>query len=189
MKRWISWILALSLILCAAVLPAVAEEEETKTDAVTSASVSRKEKDGRKNIPGGQTQESRKHGRKEQQPDSSQTQTEESENLPDFIPDDPDGETVSPDETPESSRPSGKDDKESASESRKEKDLRDPRTGKRRKTESTDISGQITFELLLEKGVISQEVYDAIMEFIREYTAAMTESAPEIPAAEDAAST
>ena len=184
MKKWISRILALSLILCAVALPGTAENE-TQTDTVTSASVSQGRKDSRKDIPGGQMPEGRRHGRKDQQPDSTRTQPEESESVPDFIPDDPDGKTVSPVETPETRQPSEEADEESTSGLRKGKGPRDLRTGKKKKTESTDISGQITFELLLEKGVISQEVYDAIMNFIKEYTAALTDTVPEAPAAGD----
>ena len=183
MKKWISRILALSLILCAVALPGTAENE-TQTDTVTSASVSQGRKDSRKDIPGGQMPEGRRHGRKDQQPDSTQTQPEESESVPDLIPDDPDGKTVSPAETPEAGQPPEITDGESTSGLRKGKGPRDLRTGKK-KTESTDISGQITFELLLEKGVISQEVYDAIMNFIKEYTAALTDTVPEAPAAGD----
>ena len=194
MKKWISRILALSLILCAVALPGTAENE-TQTDTVTSASVSQGRKDSRKDIPGGQMPEGRRHGRKDQQPDSTRTQPEESESvpdfipddpegMPDFIPDDPDGKTVSPAETPEAGQPPEITDGESTSGLRKGKGPRDLRTGKK-KTESTDISGQITFELLLEKGVISQEVYDAIMNFIKEYTAALTDTVPEAPAAGD----
>ena len=47
MKKWISLILALSLLLSAAVIPAVAEEPAGGTDAVTSASIAKNSQNGR----------------------------------------------------------------------------------------------------------------------------------------------
>ena len=210
MKRWTAWILALSLILCAAVLPAAAEEEETQTDAVTSASVNQGGKDGRKNMPGGQTQNGQQPGgrtrdRKNQQPGSAQMPqvpagvpgnalppampggTAGETVTPPEVPDETSGETVTPPEVPDGTTESGQQEQDtdsastpSSGKTTKDNSRNNPRTGKKGKAADTASVPQITFELLLEKGVISQEVYDAIMKFIREYTA---ETLPAVPAA------
>ena len=206
MKKLISWILALSLVLCAAVLPAAAEEEGTTTDTVTSASVSRNGKDGRKNMPGGQTQNGqtqngqqpggRTRDRKNQQP-AQMAQAPAGVPggaVPPAMPDGTTEETVTPPAAPDGTAESGQQeqgtDSASTPASGKTKDTRNnARMGKKGKAANTAAGTQITFELLLEKGVISREVYDAIMNFIKEYTAETAPAVPAVPAEAEGAST
>ena len=188
MKKMISWILALSLVFCAAVLPAAAEEEETQTDAVTSASVNRNGKDSRNNATGGQTQNGPQPGGRTR--DRRNQQPGQMPQVPAGVPGAaaqpavPDGtaeETVTPPATTETDPAAENADSATTPEAGKTKDNRNnARTGKKGKNAVTAAGTQITFELLLEKGVISQEIYDAIIKFIQEYTA---DTAPTVPAA------
>ena len=199
MKKLISWILALSLVLCAAVLPAAAEEEGTTTDAVTSASVSRNGKDGRKNMPGGQPQNGQQPGGRTRDRRNQQQQPGQMPQAPAGVPGTaaqpavPDGmteETVTPPATTEADPAAENADSASTPAAGKTKDNRNnARTGKKGKTAITAAGMQITLDLLLEKGVISQEVYNAIMNFIREYTAETAPAVPAAPAETEGAST
>ena len=78
------------------------------------------------------------------------------------------GEVAAPQEIPESSQPA--ENADSTQTAGKTKGDKARTGGKGKAAHATAVQG-ITFELLLEKGVISQEVYDAIMNFIKEYTA------------------
>ena len=200
MKRWISWILALSLILGAAVLPAAAEGANTAADAVSSASISG---GGRRNAPGGPRQGMPPRGG--QRPGNTNGETTTPPALPESVngetatppalPESANGETATPPDMPESANgeeaarseaPAEAGNAESGTkqpESGKKKDSRNSmRTGKKSRNTASAAEG-ITFELLLEKGIITQDIYNAIMTFIREYTAASTAPAA-VPAAE-----
>ena len=183
-KKWISWILALSLLLGAAVIPAVAEETNTETDAVTSASVKTGRKGGQKSAPNGQMPGGQDHsngGGKRQRPGNAQGQPQapvaDAPNTvtPPEMPDQANGEAVGIPENQENTQPADSTGNSGSTESgnrKKDKDAaRDGKKGK--KGTQTSVQG-ITFELLLEKGVITQEVYDAIMNFIKEYTTQST---------------
>ena len=202
MKKLISWILALSLILCAVILPAVAEEE-TQTDTVTSASVSRNGKDGRNNAPGGQPQGAPSRngqmpgGRTRDRNNRQQAPAEVPGSVtPPEMPDGMAGEaSVTTPETAESGEQAENADSAAAPESGKSKENKNKenknntRSGKKGKADGTEAAPRITFELLLEKGVISREVYDAIMDFIRNYTAENAPAAPALPAEAEGAGT
>ncbi len=188
MKKWISWILALSLLLGAAVIPAVAEETNTENDAVSSASVNTGSKGGQKNapneqMPNGQMPNGRGHGNggRKQQPGNIQVQPQmPSAATPDTatppeMPGQANGEAAEISENPENTQPADSTGNSGSTESRNRKKDKDAaRDGKKgKKGTQTSVQG-ITFELLLEKGVITQEVYDAIMNFIKEYTTQST---------------
>ena len=87
------------------------------------------------------------------------------------------GEAAAPQETPENSQPA--ENADSAQAAGKTKRDKTRTGGKGKTTRATAVQG-ITFELLLEKGVISREVYDAIMKFIKEYTAENAQAAPAV---------
>ena len=93
-------------------------------------------------------------------------------------------------ETAESGEQAENADSAAAPESGKTKENKNnTRSGKKGKADGTEAAPRITFELLLEKGVISREVYDAIMDFIRNYTAENAPAAPALPAEAEGAGT
>jgi hypothetical protein len=165
MKKWISLILALSLLLSAAVIPAVAEEPAGGTDAVTSASIAKNSQNGRNSAPGRQAP-SGSRGRNRNQPDAAAPQAE-----PPAVPELPaePGQPAVPEQPADNAVP---DDQESAPAASSGKQAKkgggnNARTAKKGKASVSAGSLTVTLDLLLEKGVISQDVYQAILAFIQ----------------------
>ena len=153
MKKWISLVLALSLLISAAVIPAMAEESAGSTDAVTSASVTKGGRNGRNAAPGRQMP-SGQHGRNRTPSDSAAPQAE-----PPAVPELP----------AESNAPESSDSAPAASSGKqvKKSSGNTVRTVKKGKASVSAGSLTVTLDLLLEKGVISQDVYQAILAFIQ----------------------
>ncbi len=171
MKKWISLVLALSLLLGAAVIPAVAEEPAGGTDTVTSASVAMSGRNGRNSMPGRQMP-SGQHGRNRNQADPAAPQAE-----PPAVPEVPAAPELpaepeypaEPEQPAESNAPESSESAPAASSGRQAKKSsgNTARSVKKGKASVSAGSLTVTLDLLLEKGVISQDVYQAILAFIQ----------------------
>ena len=165
MKKWISLVLALSLLISAAVIPAMAEESAGGTDAVTSASVTKGGRNGRNAAPGRQMP-SGQHGRNRTPSDTAAPQAE-----PPAAPELPAEPElpVAPEQPAESNAPDSSESAPSASSGKqvKKSSGNTARTVKKGKASVSAGSLTVTLDLLLEKGVISQDVYQAILAFIQ----------------------
>lgn len=165
MKKWISLVLALSLLISAAVIPAMAEESAGSTDAVTSASVMKGGRNGRNAAPGRQMP-SGQHGRNRTPSDSAAPQAE-----PPAVPELPAEPELpaAPEQPAESNAPESSDSAPAASSGKqvKKSSGNTARTVKKGKASVSAGSLTVTLDLLLEKGVISQDVYQAILAFIQ----------------------
>ena len=165
MKKWISLVLALSLLISAAVIPAMAEESAGGTDAVTSASVMKGGRNGRNAAPGRQMP-SGQHGRNRTPSDSAAPQAE-----PPAVPELPAEPELpaAPEQPAESNAPDSSESAPSASSGKqvKKSSGNTARTVKKGKASVSAGSLTVTLDLLLEKGVISQDVYQAILAFIQ----------------------
>ncbi|QTE68000.1 hypothetical protein JNO48_12535 [Clostridiales bacterium] len=165
MKKWISLALALSLLLSAAVIPAMAEEPAGGTDAVTSASVMKGGRNGRNAAPGRQMP-SGQHGRNRTPSDTAAPQAE-----PPAAPELPAEPELpaAPEQPAESNAPDSSESAPSASSGKqvKKSSGNTARTAKKGKASVSAGSLTVTLDLLLEKGVISQDVYQAILAFIQ----------------------
>ena len=171
MKKWISLVLALSLLLSAAVIPAMAEESAGSTDAVTSASVMKGGRNGRNAAPGRQMP-SGQHGRNRTPSDTAAPQAEPpaAPELPvaPELPAEPEL-PVAPEQPAESNAPESSESAPAASSGKqvKKSSGNTARTVKKGKASVSAGSLTVTLDLLLEKGVISQDVYQAILAFIQ----------------------
>lgn len=165
MKKWISLVLALSLLLSAAVIPAMAEEPAGGTDAVTSASVMKGGRNGRNAAPGRQMP-SGQHGRNRTPSDTAAPQAE-----PPAAPELPAEPELpaAPEQPAESNAPDSSESAPSASSGKqvKKSSGNTARTVKKGKASVSAGSLTVTLDLLLEKGIISQDVYRAILAFIQ----------------------
>ena len=165
MKKWISLVLALSLLISAAVIPAMAEEPAGGTDAVTSASVTKGGRNGRNAAPGRQMP-SGQHGRNRTPSDTAAPQAE-----PPAAPELPAEPELpaAPEQPAESNAPDSSESAPSASSGKqvKKSSGNTARTVKKGKASVSAGSLTVTLDLLLEKGVISQDVYQAILAFIQ----------------------
>ncbi len=165
MKKWISLVLALSLLLSAAVIPVMAEEPAGGTDAVTSASVTKGGRNGRNAAPGRQMP-SGQHGRNRTPSDSAVPQAE-----PPAVPELPAEPELpaAPEQPAESNAPESSDSAPAASSGKqvKKSSGNTARTVKKGKASVSAGSLTVTLDLLLEKGIISQDVYQAILAFIQ----------------------
>ena len=167
MKKWISLMLALSLLLSAAIFPAVAEEPAGETDAVSSASVTKGSPNDRNSAPGRQGL-SGPRGRNRNQPDTTAPQAQPPAELPAES-----EQPAEPEQPAESAVPESPENvpAESSGRQAKKSNGNSARTAKKGKASISAGSLTVTLDLLLEKGVISQDVYNAIMAFIQSYTA------------------
>ena len=165
MKKWISLVLALSLLISAAVIPAMAEDSAGSTDAVTSASVMKGGRNGRNAAPGRQMP-SGQHGRNRTPSDTAAPQAE-----PPAVPELPAEPELpaAPEQPAESNAPESSDSAPAASSGKqvKKSSGNTVRTVKKGKASVSAGSLTVTLDLLLEKGVISQDVYQAILAFIQ----------------------
>ena len=165
MKKWISLVLALSLLISAAVIPAMAEESACSTDAVTSASVMKGGRNGRNAAPSRQMP-SGQHGRNRTPSDTAAPQAE-----PPAAPELPAEPELpaAPEQPAESNAPESSESAPSASSGKqvKKSSGNTARTVKKGKASVSAGSLTVTLDLLLEKGVISQDVYQAILAFIQ----------------------
>lgn len=165
MKKWISLVLALSLLISAAVIPAMAEESAGGTDAVTSASVTKGGRNSRNAAPGRQMP-SGQHGRNRTPSDTAAPQAE-----PPAAPELPAEPELpaAPEQPAESNAPDSSESAPSASSGKqmKKSSGNTARTVKKGKASVSAGSLTVTLDLLLEKGVISQDVYQAILAFIQ----------------------
>ena len=165
MKKWISLVLALSLLISAAVIPAMAEESAGGTDAVTSASVTKGGRNGRNAAPGRQMP-SGQHGRNRTPSDTAAPQAE-----PPAVPELPAEPELpaAPEQPAESNAPDSSESAPSASSGKqvKKSSGNTARTVKKGKAAVSAGSLTVALDLLLEKGVISQDVYQAILAFIQ----------------------
>ena len=165
MKKWISLVLALSLLISAAVIPAMAEDSAGSTDAVTSASVMKGGRNGRNAAPGRQMP-SGQHGRNRTPSDTAAPQAE-----PPAAPELPAEPELpaAPEQPAESNAPESSDSAPAASSGKqvKKSSGNTVRTVKKGKASVSAGSLTVTLDLLLEKGVISQDVYQAILAFIQ----------------------
>lgn len=177
MKKWISLVLALSLLLSAAVIPAMAEEPAGGTDAVTSASVTKGGRNGRNAAPGRQMP-SGPHGRNRTPSDTAAPQAEPPA-VPE-LPAEPEQPAepalpaepelpAEPGQPAESNAPESSEGAPAASSGRqvKKSSGSTARTVKKGKAAVSAGGLTVTLDLLLEKGIISQDVYRAILAFIQ----------------------
>lgn len=240
MKKWISLLLALSLTLGAAAIPAAAEETGTAADTVTSATATAngrrqqgapngqapdrqmpdgqmpdgqmpdgqapngQEPNGQMQMPGNHSRNGQmrngqmpggfgqngqmpggfgqngQHGRNRRKPGADQAQPE--------MPEGTTPESPVPPEQPETAEgevntpPEENTDSAAAQPSGKTRQHGKARMDRKGKDSGISAGSDEIFKLLLEKGIITQEIYDAIMNFIASYTAENAPAAPEVPA-------
>lgn len=197
MKKMLSGILILMLALGSVIMPAAAEESAAP-DAVTSASINSRDSGAPAGqMPGGQMPGAPMHGMHPhgqrsggaQQPAAGQAE-------PSAVPDESNAETgAMPADTganPQTATPpdanvtgSGTAQAENTPVIRNTRgNKKNGKSTQKKNTATTPAvvptvtQPTVTFELLLEKGVISQDVYDAIMAFIKDYTAPASSTVP-----------